>query len=187
MIMKTDDKLEKFVRNNRQDFDNLEVPEDLFSKIEKNLSDDKPSKIISLSRKQIMKIAAAVFVPILVSYLVIGQINHKKIVKLTAEIQNSKTDNNPLVGELIESETYYNGLIAQKTKEIYASLADQPELIEEIDNMLNDIDNSYKMINADFNENVNSESVMTAMVSCQRQKLQSLEEIYLQIKQAATH
>lgn len=185
--MKTDDKLERFIRNNPQDFDNLDAPPNLFSKIDKELSKHKKTKVISLTVNQLMKIVSAIFIPILISYIIIGQINQRKISKLTAEIENSQNEKNPLVNELMESENYYNNLIEQKTNEIYATLSNDPELIKEIDEMLNEIDNSYRIINADFNENVNSESVVTAMVSCQRLKLQSLEEIQKQVIQSISH
>lgn len=179
--MKTD-KFEKFMEENRQQFDLHDAPEGLFDKIETDLENAKKSKTISLTRSQIMKIAAAILIPIFISYITIGKINNEKISKLTSQIEESKTPIDPMLSELIESESYYRALIDEKSQEIYASLSNDPDLIQEIDNMLKDIDNSYKLINSDFNENVNSEAVMEAMVNCQRLKLQTLDEIYKQVK-----
>jgi hypothetical protein len=176
------DNMEKFIKENREAFDKAKPSNDLFDYISQKVDEKRKGKTITFTRGQLYRVAAAILIPIFISYFIIGKVNQNKIDKITlAAHQNETEEMSPLLRELIESENYYSSMIDERTQEIFQLLGDQPELIQEISNMLSDIDHSYQRYNLDLNENVNSEEVMNALVNCQREKLQTLEDIYNQI------
>ncbi len=174
--------LKDFIENNREAFDDKTPSNEIFNRVQSEINNRKP-KTITLTRGQLVKIAASFILPIALSYFLMARYYEAKVDKLSAQITENQTVVNPMVSNLVESEQYYNNLVSQKTKEVYNALSNDAQLIQEIELALNDIDNSYKEINADFGENVNSEAVMSAMINCHRLKLQTLEDIYSQISQ----
>ncbi len=175
------DDLEKFIWENRSKMDNLEAPVDSFNKISSRLEQQKSIKTISFTRSQLFRVAASFAVPVLLSYFVIGYLNHQKIDRITAESATCNEETSPVLYDLIETENYYQSAIDKVKTEIYQKLGEDPELVREIETILNDIDRSYNVYNSDLNENVNSEQIASALITCQRTKLQALEDIQNQI------
>ncbi|ELR69791.1 hypothetical protein C900_04638 [Fulvivirga imtechensis AK7] len=81
--------------------------------------------------------------------------------------------------ELAETEYYYSQLVDEKLRVIRASNAD---VDEEVMKNLQTLDSAYQDLKKDLKDNVDSEEVISAMISNYRIKLNILEQILTEIK-----
>jgi hypothetical protein len=85
---------------------------------------------------------------------------------------------------LLEARAYYSGQISNMEAEVYRiSGADSP-LRAEIDIEFEELDRVFTELKADLKDNAANEEVIEAMIQNYRIKLQILEEILLQLKNA---
>lgn len=173
--MKTD-KLEKFVIDNRNDFDDLEPNPAIWDKIQK-----KQPKKIELKWTKILVRVAAVIVIFVSSYyfhdFMDGRSTDKKLASETTATEGSEQYH-----ELIEAEVYYTSMIDSKKEEIFMLAASKPHLREEINNELVDLDEDFRSLKEDLKDNADNEEVIVAMIQNYRLKLRILEETLIQLQ-----
>lgn len=167
--MKTD-KLEDFVKANRDDFD-FKVPSD--NVWEKIATDTKRKKTIKL-RRDLLRVAAVVAIAA-ISWVVISQsgaLNSKRI---------ARNIDDPELVELIEAEAFYSHQVNRKLKELRKCYYTKPELKQDIENDLLELEDMYKVLKTDLKENIANKSVIEAMIENNRFRLKLCENVLEQI------
>lgn len=161
-------RLEDFVKANREEFDNLEPSEKVWKNIEENTR--KIRKITPVA--YLLRIAAVVFVVVGFSVLIkLGTIKTGQMAKQT----------DPEMVELIEAEAYYASQVSEKMEEIRKCYDMHPELKEEIEGDLSELQQMYNSLKSDLNENVAKKTVIEAMIENNRYRLKMVDEVLEQI------
>lgn len=160
------DRLEEFVHSQREEFDVYEPDERLWKGVEKKM-DKHRKKSIGFYLYRAVGVAA-IFIITLVSYQYFFSGNTRI----------------PKIPELQEAETYYSGLINSKLEEVRQLLSDYPDIQEEIDTDMIELDSVYKSLKEDLKDNVSNQEVIEAMVDNYRMRIEILEEMlqYLESK-----
>lgn len=160
------DRLEEFVRSQREQFDVFEPDEKLWKGIEKKM--DKGRKF-NLGYYLIRAAGVA-------AILIISITSYKYFA--------GRNDKNPEIPELREAEVYYSGIIDSKLKEVQPLLSDYPDIQEDINSDLSELDSVYKSLKEDLKDNVSNQEVIEAMVENYRMRIEILEEMleYLENK-----
>lgn len=174
------DKLERYIRDHREAFDDLEPGPGVWDRIGK-----RKSPVIRLNRKDIAWKAAAVAVIFTASWLLHDHMDARKEHK--AEVTAAEMEQSPLVGELIEAEAYYSSVILQRKEEVFRLTAAYPEVRQEIDMEMNELDKVFDELKEDLRDNADNEEVLEAMIQNYRLKLDILEEMLYRIKQSHEH
>lgn len=172
--MKTD-KLEKFVIDNRDEFDDLEPNPAIWDKIQK-----KQPKKIELNWTKVLVRVAAVVVIFVSSYIFFDYTNNNNL--MVAETESAEDEG--MYQELMEAEFYYNSQIEQRKEEFYHLAGNNSSLRDEINIELSELDNIFRELKEDLNDNADNEEVVVAMIQNYRLKLEILEEILQQLDSA---
>lgn len=167
--MKTDP-LEKFVKANREDFDFREPSHDVWAKI--NSATKKP-KVVGM-RNYLFRVAAIVAV-VAISSILVWQ---SGIVSPNGMARNIS---DPDLMELIEAEAFYSHQVGQKLKEIQKCYYTFPDLKDEIETDLMELEDMYKILKTDLNENISNRSVIEAMIENNRYRLKLCNNVLEQI------
>lgn len=167
--MKTD-RLEDFVKANREEFDFREPSPDVWEKIS---ADTKKPKVVSM-QNYFLRIAAVVAV-VLVSSVLVWQSNILSPKGLAANT------NNPELIELLEAEAFYAHQVDKKLAEIRKCYYTFPELKDEIETDLTELEDMYKVLKIDLQENISNKSVIEAMIENNRFRLQLCDDVLEQI------
>ncbi len=168
--MKTD-RLEDFIKNNRDDFDFREPSPEVWENI---IAKNKKTKVVVL-RKYLVRIAAVITIAIVVS-AVVFQTN----ILNTGQFANNNTD--PEIKELLEAEAFYAHQVDSKLKEIRKCYYTFPELKEEVENDLDELENMYQVLKIDLKENISNKVVIEAMIENNRYRLKLVDDVLEQIK-----
>ncbi|OFX57268.1 MAG: hypothetical protein A2066_20845 [Bacteroidetes bacterium GWB2_41_8] len=169
--MKTD-RLEKFVNENRHEFDQLEPSDKSWEVISQRLNPDSGKKARKFGW---MKVAAAVtllaIVPATIYYLSIsGQKQLVRAIQVDPEIR-----------ELMEAEAFYAQEVSGKLAEIQKCYKVYPELKSEIEGDLNELEAMYMSLKKDLRENVSNKEVIEAMIENNRYRMKLVEDVLEQI------
>lgn len=161
--------MEEFIKANREEFD-LRTPSPVvWDKID---AATKKPKRISIHHNFIR--AAAVAVILITTGVVLWQ-TQVNSPKWLAE----NTD--PELKELIEAEAFYSHQVNQKMKEIQKCYYTIPELKDEIETDLNELESMYQRLKTDLKENISNKSVIEAMIENNRYRLQLCNDVLNQI------
>ncbi len=168
--MKTN-RLEEFVKANREEFDGLEPSKNVWENISKNTGRHKPIRL----NRMFLRIAA-VFVFVIVS----------SVILLKSNILNpgniAQNNNDPELRELIEAEAYYAQQVDGRLKEIQKCYYTNPELKQEIETDLNELQDMYNTLKLDLKENISQKMVIEAMIENNRIRLKLVDDVLEQIK-----
>ncbi len=167
--MKTDP-LEKFVKANREDFDFRAPSPEVWAKI--NSTTKKPKVVVM--RNYLLRVAAVVAVAAISSVLVW----QSGIVGPNGMARNIS---DPELMELIEAEAFYSHQVGQKLKEIQKCYYTFPDLKDEIETDLMELEDMYKILKTDLNENISNRSVIEAMIENNRFRLKLCDNVLEQI------
>ena len=143
-----EDKFNKHVIGNRDLFDDLTPPGDMWDKISKDIHPKKKGKITYMIIRT--SSVAAILLVALFAY------NYFKTGKTT--------DTNNLFSEIRETEVYYNNLVSSKKQMVFKLTADQPEIKEEINSELALLDSAMVEIKEDLKDNISNREVVEAMI-----------------------
>ncbi|HKI89232.1 MAG TPA: hypothetical protein VKA38_09410 [Draconibacterium sp.] len=168
--MKTD-RLEEFIKNNRESFDEKEPSLKVWDNIEKAT---RPTKTIHLNQVW-LRVAAVVVIVIITSVLV------TQTGILTSNKFTAKTDD-PEMRELIEAEAFYAQQVNGKLKEIRKCYNTNPELKNEIESDLTELEDMYNDLKKDLKDNISNKMVIEAMIDNNRNRLKLVDEVLEQIK-----
>ena len=168
--MKTD-RLEEFVKANREGFDSREPSPELWDRIN---NDTKKAKVIIPFYKHLLRIAAVLAIVAITSTLLWQ----------TGALQSNNFASNisdPELLELMEAEAFYSHQVDEKLKEIKKCYYTFPELKEEIETDLNELESMYKVLKNDLEDNVSNKSVIEAMIENNRYRLRLCDDVLEQI------
>jgi len=170
-------RLEKFINENRDAFDD-ELPGDhIWHGIEKNLSPQKQGKLISISSRLRWSIAAAVIV-----IAGIG-IFFKMQKSVIPEIPVAKTQDSTVAPDLVEiapetlpEMSQFAKLIALKQDELKLLSKEQPELYQKFSKDINQLDSTYLTLKKQLSIAPNKELLIEAMIQNLQLQLQVLNQ-----------
>lgn len=167
--MKTN-RLEDFVKANRDAFDFREPSSEVWDKIATNTQ--KP-KVVVL-RQYFMRVAAVLVVAIISTVLVWQS-------DLFTNQQLAETINDPELMELIEAEAFYSHQVDKKLKEIQKCYYTHPEIKAEIESDLHELEGMYKVLKTDLQDNISNKNVIEAMIENNRFRLALCDDVLEQI------
>jgi hypothetical protein len=167
--MKTD-RLEEFIKNNRGDFDELEPSAEVWAKIEQNTRKSKGIRIYG----NLLKVAAVLVFAIVFSVLIVKNEGFRNN-------SNSVQNIDPEMIELIEAEAYYAGQVHKKMEEIEKCYDTYPEIKDDVQADLNELQEMYNMLKTDLSENISKKEVIEAMIENNRHRLKMVDEVLEQI------
>ena len=174
--MKTD-KLEKFIIENRNEFDEMIPDPAIWDKIQKR----EPEKIV-MNWTKILVRAAAVVVIFVTSYIFIDYLSNQNNSTMLAEQELMEHGDAKMVQELIEADYYYTSQISEKKEEFYCLTANNTGLRDDINMELVELDKVFKDLKEDLKDNADNEEVVFAMIQNYRIKLEILEDILMQLR-----
>jgi hypothetical protein len=169
--MKTD-RLEKFVNENRHEFDRMEPSDKSWDAISQRLNAAHAPKTRKLNW---LKVAAAVVLLALIPTL-IYQLRFSEQKQLVKAIQAD-----PEIKELLEAEAFYAQEVSGKLAEIQKCYKVYPELKSEIEGDLNELENMYLSLKKDLKENISNKEVIEAMIENNRNRMKLVEDVLEQI------
>lgn len=166
------DRFEKFMRNNRQDFDVYSPSPEVWEKLNQKL----PATPIHCNKNRSwLKIAAVVAFIIISSGIVVTNfILPNQRYHLAKEVD-------PELQELIEAEAYYAQQVDVKLKEIQKCYQLIPELQMEVENDLHELETMYNSLKTDLKENVSNKEVIEAMIENNRFRMKLVDDVLEQI------
>jgi len=167
--MKTN-RLEEFIKANRDEFDYREPSPEVWNRI---VAKSKRGKHISI-RKYIIRAAAVIL---------IGAITSVVIWRSNIVTNNfAREINDPELQELMEAEAFYAHQVNSKLKEIRKCYYTFPELKDEVENDLNELEDMYEVLKTDLQDNISNKSVIEAMIENNRYRLKLVNDVLEQIK-----
>lgn len=171
------DKLEKYILDHREQFDDLEPDPAIWDKI-----DTRKAPVVKINWKGIAwKVAAAVII-FIGSYFFHDYMTSRY--QGEANFLGKKVrDTSPIVKELFEAEAYYTSQINIKKEEVFRLTASNPEVRQEVDNEMVDLDRVFKELKDDLKDDADNQEVIEAMIQNYRLKLDILEEMLNQLQQ----
>jgi hypothetical protein len=150
-------RLEDFIKNNREEFDDLEPSADLWARIEKHL----PAEVPELKKREaktfslgfVLRVAATVIVVMGIGFAFYLRNEKKEGVDFAAI--------NPLYAE---QKIHYTSLIETKRIELKSIAKSDPQLYKEFSEEIAQMDSTYKQMNTDLVTSPNQERVLRAMI-----------------------
>jgi hypothetical protein len=169
-----DDRLERFISENREGFDFREPDPRVWKKIEKRTGHRK------INPWFVMRRVAAVVLIFAASYAASEFIhryrNHQRVSEKPAGDQwNSSGDG------FRETEAYYAGLFNQKMDELKPVIANCPALEEELNYDMSELDSIYADLKKDLKDNMANQEVIEAIIENYRLKISILEDLLTEI------
>jgi hypothetical protein len=171
------DKLEKFILDHREDFDHLEPDPALWDQIE-----TRKAPVVRLNWKSLAWKAAAVVAIFTASYYFHDYMASRKAVEQGFIAGNMDEPGSPIVRELIEAEAYYTSQIDMAREEVFRLTAHEPDIQQEINMEMVELDKVFKELKEDLKDNADNEEVIEAMIQNYRLKLDILEEMLYRLK-----
>ncbi|MFZ5941401.1 MAG: hypothetical protein ACOYXB_12590 [Bacteroidota bacterium] len=164
------DRLEQFVKENREAFDSHEPNPSLWLRISPSARKERTSR-----RLRIMRYAAAA--ALLISAFSAG------FYYLGRSSASSAIEQSAMYRELMETEAYYNSLVSQKYTELKPYFAGTPGMEEDLNKDMADLDQICRELKNDLKDDVDNVEVIEAMIQNYRMKLEILEDLLNQLKQ----
>ena len=174
------DELEKFVSQNRDDFDDFTPDPAIWAQVQKNIE---PKKTISI--KRIMYRAAAVLVIFISSYVFHDYRSEKKQSALLMEQADEEQIQE--ARNFFETKAYYTSMIGNKQKEVFSLTKDYPELTKELRTEFKEVDQQLSDLQKDLKDGASNEEIIEAMIQNYRLKLAILEDVLLELSSENTN
>lgn len=182
-------KLEQFIRENREQFDNDEPRPQVWSQLEKQLAPpEQKGKVIAMKFLR-LGIAAAVLVlaGVGVFYLLSGPGKSDPVVLRQGDKTSPVTNENKMLEEInpgYAKEVYhFTQLIELKQTELKQIEKDNPELYKQFTVDINKLDSSYFALKKELPVNPNREQLLEAMIQNLRLQTELLNQQLFIIKQ----
>ena len=170
------DRLEKYIEDNRNEFDMREPSADLWNKIAANQNQPKVRRL----NASVLWRVAAVIVIFLTGFLV-QEIRYNIGGDNTLQMAQEKQE--VVIPELQETEAYYAHQVSMMMNEVERYSVNDPGIYEEVKYDLTELDSVYSELKEDLKENVANDEVIEAMIQNYRIKLQILEDLLSELKQ----
>jgi len=164
------DRLEKFISDNRDQFDLFEPDEKLWTGIESGIHQKKPFRI---GWKTVLWRAAAVLIIFAASFMLQEYLHqHRDVFSERSETKILRE-----IPGLHEAEVYYTSLLNEKIRQIEPLISEYPELGETIQQDLSELDSIYYELQLDLRDNIANDEVVEAMIQNYILKIQILEDL----------
>jgi len=151
-------RLEDFMKDSREEFDELEPSADLWSRIEKHLPPEgatlKKMEKKTFSLGFVMRVAATVILVMGIGFAVY----------LKNEKKDSKIDFAAINPAYAQQKAQYTSLIEAKRIELKSLSGTDPELYREFNGEIAKMDSTYKQLNTELKSSPNQERVLRAMI-----------------------
>ena len=158
------DRLERFVRDNREDFDSYEPSKALWKKIEVEVAKQQPTgkrlngKVVKFGgRRWGISIAAGIAILLTVGY---GIVSYMSLPDSITDLSLPRVYEKTYGKELVQ----FTSLVEQKREELKALESADPQLYHQFDVELQALDKSYQSLKNDLPQNPNPEDLLKAMV-----------------------
>lgn len=150
-------RLEDFVKNNREEFDDIEPSADLWARIEKNLPlqfyTPKKQEVKTFSLGFVLRVAATVIFVMGLGFAFYLRREKKEGVDFAAI--------NPVYAQ---QQVQYTSMIESKRTELKSIAKSDPALYKEFSDQIAKMDSTYKQLNHDLINSPDQESVLHAMI-----------------------
>lgn len=163
-------RLEEFIKANREEFDQMEPSEKVWDNISKNSGKHKVLRLNSALLR-----VAAILVFVVISSALLLKFN------TLSPGRSAQNINDPEIRELIEAEAYYAQQVDGRLKEIQKCYYTNPELKQEIETDLNELQDMYNVLKLDLKENISQKMVIEAMIENNRIRLKLVDDVLEQI------
>ena len=172
------DKLEKYILDHREQFDELEPDPALWDKI-----GSRKAPVFRINWGGVAWRAAAVVAIFIGSYYFHDYMASRKPEKgfLAGKLDDMES---PMVKELIEAEAYYTSQINMRKEEVFKLTANSPDVQREINTELVEMDKVFEELKDDLKDNADNEEVIEAMIQNYRLKLDILEEMLNRLQES---
>ena len=157
------DKLEKFVKEHRDEFDTFEPRPDLWQDISKELHQKKTVRSLWPDRAHLWKYAAAIVLLITASFIIWQQFPADNATTQVA-IREQVPSVEELAPQLAEVESYYTSLIHQKQEEIGSYDLKALGIEDNLQQDIAGLDSSYNRLKRELVTTPNKEQIMDAMI-----------------------
>lgn len=169
--------LEKFIRKNRDDFDDANPSGNVWKRIEGSLPPQKRAKRFTITDVYKWSAAAAVFFIALTSayFVFIREYSHETS-PVSNEPQTSPSRNDNMNSISLEFVTEFKEATAEvqnRQRELRSAIANNPELYKKFQLDLNTLDSSYRLLREQAGQSVNPDVIIKAMI----QNLQMQSEL----------
>jgi len=168
------DKLEEYIRRNREDLDKYSPGADNWKRIRKGVKKEK------FQTRQWLSIAA-MFVVILGTAIAL----FRPVYRWSNHDSRKVTDEKSALADpqLKETEVYYNNLVNSLYKEATPLLTKNPEMKKELNADLSQLDSICTDIKKDLKDNISNQDVIEALIQNYRIKIHILEEMLTVLKE----
>lgn len=154
-------RLEDFIRNNKEDFDELEPRMELWGNIVSKLQEQEKQLVLTPVKREaktfslgfVLKVAAAVILVMGVSF----------VFYIKSQSTN-KVDYAAINPEYAKQRVQFASLVQSKRTELKTLTKTNPELYQEFSTELAKMDSTYKKLNHDLATSPNQERVLRAMI-----------------------
>lgn len=158
--------LEKFIRKNRNDFDDSSPSGDVWKNIERSLPVKKQAKRFTITDIYKWSAAAAIFFVALTSvyFLFIRKYSHGDPGINTGPEKAAPYSINNMSLEFAAEFKEASEAVKNKQEELRSAIASDPELYRKFQADLNTLDSSYKLLKDQANQTVNPDVIIKAMI-----------------------
>lgn len=174
------DKLEQFILDNRNDFDDMTPSAESWDRVEATI---KPPKRIKWTG-MLVRVAATVVI-FVSSYIFIDYALKNKAGSII-QVENSEMELHENIPVLIEARAYYSNQISSMENEVYKLAGANSPIRNDIKLEFEELDEVFNELQNDLKDDAANQEVIEAMIQNYRIKLQILEEILTQLKNADT-
>ena len=167
--MKTD-RLEEFIKDNREEFDHLEPS----PKVWRNIAAATQNTKVRHLNFYLIRVAAVVVFALILTVVLY------KVNVVSPEYAGNTDD--PELKELIEAEAFYAQQVNGKLEEIRKCYYTFPELKNEVEADLDELEQMYDVLKNDLKDNISNKAVIEAMIDNNRTRLKLVDDVLEQIK-----
>lgn len=173
------DKLEKYILDERDRFDDLEPDPAVWDRIE-----TRQAKVVRINWKGIAWKAAAVVAIFTASYYFHDYVDARRLQQQDFLAGAAAEGGSQIVQELVEAEAYYTAQISLRKEEVFRLTSGLPDVRQEIDLEIVELDKVFEELKEDLKDNADNEEVIEAMIQNYRLKLDILEEMLYRLKES---
>ncbi len=158
--------LEKFIRKNRNDFDEASPSGNVWKNIERSLPAKKPAKRFTITDVYKWSAAAAIFFVALTSvyFLFIRKYSHEDPTMNTGPEKAAPYSINNMSMEFAAEFREASEAVKNKQEELRSAIASDPELYRKFKSDLTALDSSYRVLRDQAGQTVNPDVIIKAMI-----------------------
>jgi hypothetical protein len=168
------EKMEEFIRNNREAFDVHDAPDKLWAKVEQRLKNKRRAGFWKLWLQR-----AAIFILIFSLAFAVSEYIHTPKSRQTALVVEKDQG---MPQEIKETQAYYESEIYSRMNEMKPMFASYPGMEEEVNKDFTRLDSICADLKKDLKDNVSNQQVLEAMIQNYRTKLSILENLLDELK-----